>query len=247
MYPFTKVTWGHDSYERLEAAIRIIEPFLIAFLTTLCSETTFKFQQAYEAELNHKLAELKVEARQQKIAAFSAATETGKALALANNANNESVKTTIDKLQHQISQLQRTQQRQGERFKTNALTNTNNETPPQKNLQGSRGKRGPSAEPPAIIIKERNGGKPSHTQNKRRQPPQKNQKKRKEPSTEETPTADDPATLKKRLKRQQQKQYKRQKLKELKRQQTLKAQNGKQADVQPNGAAATQKRDSSKS
>ncbi len=60
MYPFTKVTWDHTAYDKLEAAIRIIEKPLTSFLELLCKETTFKFQQDYEDELNYRLAEHQV-------------------------------------------------------------------------------------------------------------------------------------------------------------------------------------------
>jgi hypothetical protein len=46
----------------LEAAICIIEKPLTKFLSHLCKETMFKFQEEYDAELNYKLAKLKVEA-----------------------------------------------------------------------------------------------------------------------------------------------------------------------------------------
>jgi hypothetical protein len=63
----------------LKAAIKSSNPFLSQFWPCSATQTTFKFHQAYEAKLNHKLAELKVEACQKKLAAFSAATETCKA------------------------------------------------------------------------------------------------------------------------------------------------------------------------
>jgi hypothetical protein len=237
MYPFTKVTWGHDDYERLEPAIRIVEPYLTAFLTTLCSETTFKFHQAYEAELNHKLAELKVEARQKKLVSFSAATETNKALSGTKKSANESVKVTIDKLQSQIAQLQRTQQRQSEKLKTaNALTpNNKNPKPLQKNLPGSRGK-GPSAEPKASS-REKGSDKPPTPPNNRRPP--NNNNKRKTPSNDTHLSAEDSANLKKRQKRQKQKQYKRKQLLEKQRQLKLKTNADKPVAVQPQDADKT--------
>jgi hypothetical protein len=240
MYPFTKVTWGHDDYGKLEAAIRIIEPFLVSFLSTLCAETTFKFQQAYEAELNQQLAELKVEARQKKQAAFSAASETGKALAAAKNSANESVKVTIDKLQNQISQLQRTQQRQSEKLKTAKTLTPNKPQPKQKNLHGSRGK-GPSAVPTAFK-RDKGSDKPPPTPPNRRSP---NNNKRKATTTNHS--ADDSASLKKKQKQQKQKQYKRKKLLTKQRQQKLTANTDKPVDVQPPDVPATSNEDSSKS
>jgi hypothetical protein len=239
MYPFTKVTWGHDDYDKLEAAIRIIEPHLNTFLSTLCAETTFKFQQAYEAELNSKLAELKVAARQKKLAAFSAANETAKALAAAHQQAHETVKETIDRLTSQVHTLQRTQQRQGERLKTAkapTTTTNNKQTPKQKNLQGGRGK-GPSVEPKASVRDNRNGKKPNLTPPNNRQTPNN---KRKTP--DDTPSTDiSSAKLKKQQQRKQkQKQYKRQKLLDKKRQHKLKAKADKQVAAPPADAAATQ-------
>ena len=217
MYPYTKVTWGHDNYERLEAAIRIIKPPLTAFLSTLCAKTTYKFQQAYKAELNSKLAELKVEAHQKKLAAFSAARETRKSLQAKNKLAHESVKSTIDKLQLQINQLQRAQQRQDGKLKTAKNPAPNNNTPspatkpprapqnllPQKNLPGNRGK-GPSVVPKATV---RGNGKnklpPTSTKRRTLNPPCK----RKSPDA--TPATDSlPISQQKQQRRQKQKQYK---------------------------------------
>jgi hypothetical protein len=60
------VTWAPEEYHRLEAAIRIIKKPLTKFLACLCKETAFKFQEEYDAKLEYKLAELKVEARLRK-------------------------------------------------------------------------------------------------------------------------------------------------------------------------------------
>jgi hypothetical protein len=118
MYPFTKVTWDHDEYDKLEAAIRIIEKPLTTFLELLCKETTFKFHQEYEDELNYKLAKLQVEARLKKAAALSAAAATATALENAKKATPESVQQTIDKMKTKMTQLQRTQQKQNDKTKT---------------------------------------------------------------------------------------------------------------------------------
>jgi hypothetical protein len=148
MYPFTKVTWDPDDYARLEPAIRVIEKPLTEFLSLLCQETTFKFQEEYDAELEYKLAELKVEARLKKQATLSAAAATAKALEQAKRATPESVQKTMDKMDRKMTQIQRTQQRQGERNKTTPTPSANHPKPPPKNSHGGRGK-GPSVAPQA--------------------------------------------------------------------------------------------------
>jgi hypothetical protein len=110
MYPFTKVTWDHNKYDMLEASIRIIKKPLTAFLELLCKETTFKFHQEYEDELNYKLAMLQVEAQLKKAAILSATTSTATALKNAKNAASESGQKTIDKINNKMTQLQQSQQ-----------------------------------------------------------------------------------------------------------------------------------------
>jgi hypothetical protein len=180
MYPFTKVTWDHDEYDKLEAAIRIIDKPLTAFLTLLCQETTFKFHQEYEDELNYKLAELQVEARLKKAAALSAAAATATALEHAKKAIPESVHKKIVKIETKMTQLQRTQQRQHDKTKT-----TPAEPQLQKNMPGGRDKR-PSAAPKGII-KDKRGGRGNDNRrpptprprpnNKRKQPEPRSQEK----------------------------------------------------------------------
>jgi hypothetical protein len=172
MYPFTKVTWDHGAYDKLEAAIRIIEPPLTAFLELLCKETTFNFQQEYEEELNYKLAELQVEARLKKAAALSAAAATATALETAKRAAPDSVQNTIAKINTKMTQLQRTQQRQSDKIKSNVTPSTQNDNKPphlQKNMHGGIDKR-PSAAPKAFGKDKRKGNGNRRPSNSRHRP-----------------------------------------------------------------------------
>jgi hypothetical protein len=185
MYPFTKVTWDPAEYERLEAAIRVIEKPLTDFLAHLCKETTFRFQEEYDAELEYKLAELKVEARLKKQAVLSAATATAKALAQARKATPESVQKTMDKMDRKMTQIQRTQQRQGDKQKTPASPTHNAKRQP-KNSPGSRGTRHSAV--PKVLGKgnaNANGKQRIPRQQTPRPPPRQN--KQKQP-TEKTPS-----------------------------------------------------------
>jgi hypothetical protein len=175
MYAFTKVTWAPNEFGRLEAAIRVIEKPLTAFLSLLCTETTFRFQEEYDAELEYKLAELKVEARLKKQATMTAAAATAKALAEAHKAMPESIQKTVDKLDRKVTQVQRTQQRHGERNNKPPSRQANtNHKPNPKNSTGGRGK-GPSVAPRASNKGNNKDEQhnPRHNNSRQRQPKRK--------------------------------------------------------------------------
>jgi hypothetical protein len=222
MYPFTKVTWDHDEYHTLETAIRIIEKPLTTFLMLLCKETTFKFQQEYEDELNYKLAELQVEARMKRAAALSAAAATATALENAHKAAPESVRKTIDKLQNKMTQLQRTQQNQKHKDKgkpTVKFTAHTANKPKQKNMHGGRDKR-LSAAPKATNNDNRRGKANSRPLNSRQRPT-----KRKATETSPTDQSTLSSTSQPKRPRQQQQQPRQPRQKKQRRQQKRKATN----------------------
>jgi hypothetical protein len=227
MYPFTKVTWDHTEYDKLEAATRIIEKPLTSFLELLCKETTFKFQQDYEDELNYRLAELQVKARVKKAAALSAAAATATALENAKKATPESVQNTIAKLNTKMTQLQRTQQRQG--GKRTPPKSPANEPPAQKNMRGGRADKRRSVTPKAT-------GKDNRRGSDKRQRPSPSGQRKKQRTTKETLQQDTPtqSTTPPSQKKQKRQQSRRPKQVKWRQQQ---AQNGKDSPAASKDAA----------
>ena len=65
MYPYTKVTWDKTKYHKLEFGSRlIIKGLLKTFLTGLCQATIFEFHHKYEEDLDIRLTEIQIAARQ---------------------------------------------------------------------------------------------------------------------------------------------------------------------------------------
>jgi hypothetical protein len=143
MYPYNKVTWDKAEYLKLEPALRLIlDGPLKAFLADLCKATTFEFHQKYEESLDIKLAEIQIAARQKQEQITRAASETKKALELAQRQPPQSVQDELTALRNQVSQLQRTAQKQGVRLNANRSakpheSESQNKDPP-KNSAGHR-------------------------------------------------------------------------------------------------------------
>jgi hypothetical protein len=143
MYPYNKVTWDKAEYLKLEPALRLaIDGPLKAFLTDLCKATTYEFHQKYEESLDIKLAEIQIAARQKQEQLSKAAAETKKALELIKRQPPQSVQNELAALRNQVSQLQRTAQKQGVRLNANRPAKPNeSETltkDPPKNSAGHR-------------------------------------------------------------------------------------------------------------
>jgi hypothetical protein len=183
MYPYTKVTWDKAEYIKLEPALRlIIDGPLKAFLADLCKATTYEFHQKYEESLDIKLAEIQIAARQKQEQMAKAATETKKALNQLQQQQPQTVQDELAALRNQVSQLQRTAQKQGVRLNANRDANATESQPkhPPKNSTGHRGKD--LSVPPKDTSKGIRNGKNNATRNKR------NPKKRKRPASKpETP------------------------------------------------------------
>jgi hypothetical protein len=138
MYPYTKVTWDKSEYAKLESGARIIiDGPLKAFLTDLCRATTFEFHQKYEEDLDIKLAEIQIAARQKQEQTLKAAEETRKALEQIQRQGATNVQAELTELRNKVSQLQRTTQQQGIRLNASRNSQTN-DNPEPKNSKGRR-------------------------------------------------------------------------------------------------------------